>query len=45
MILVGIGLFLWIGLPLLNIPKAVLEATFSEGLNNEPASRELPQNN
>lgn len=32
MIWVGIGLFLWIGLPLLNIPQMILQATFSEDL-------------
>ena len=44
MLLVGIGLFLWIGLPMLNIPKAVLEATFSEGLGDTEAQPGLPQN-
>ncbi|MAY88898.1 MAG: hypothetical protein CML02_19515 [Pseudooceanicola sp.] len=32
MILVGVGLFLWIGLPLLNVPQKLLQATFSDGL-------------
>lgn len=36
MIMVAIGMFLWIGLPLLDIPKSVIESTFSNGLNAEP---------
>lgn len=30
MILVGIGLFLWVGLPLLNLPKMAIESAFSD---------------
>ncbi|MEX0338388.1 MAG: hypothetical protein AB3N11_05035 [Arenibacterium sp.] len=36
MILVGVGLFLWVGLPLLNIPQTLVESTFSEGLLSDP---------
>lgn len=32
MIWVGIGLFLWIGLPLLDIPQKIIHATFSDQL-------------
>lgn len=31
MLWVGFGLFLWIGLPLLNVPKMVIESAFSSG--------------
>ncbi|WP_109463785.1 hypothetical protein [Albibacillus kandeliae] len=33
MILVAIGLFLWVGLPLLNIPQKVIESAFSNGID------------
>lgn len=38
MIWVGIGLFLWIGLPLLHIPQMVLQAAFSDAplLSDQP---------
>ncbi|MEX0282332.1 MAG: hypothetical protein AB3N13_14205 [Arenibacterium sp.] len=32
MILVAVGVFLWVGLPLLNVPQTLIESTFSEGL-------------
>lgn len=34
MLWVGFGLFLWIGLPLLNVPKMVIEAAFSSADEN-----------
>lgn len=34
MLWVGFGLFLWIGLPLLNVPKMVIESAFSSAQDN-----------
>lgn len=36
MILVGVGIFLWVGLPLLNIPQQIIESAFSNSLSAEP---------
>ena len=39
MILVGIGLFLWVGLPLLNLPKIAIESAFSDDVTQTGESR------